>query len=92
MMTNKQAYDYWRRKYESARDYYNEKEKQQHNEHWEAEERHTHREYLEALLLALCALGVWCTPIKKTKFIGDTVMMPIADFNKLNAENKKMDS
>ena len=32
--------------------------------------------------------GVRCTPIKKIKFIGDTVMMPIADFNKLNAENK----
>lgn len=80
MMTNKQAYDYWKRKYESARDY--------RDEHWDAEERHTHQEYVEALLLAICALGVWCTPVEKIKFIGDTVMMPIADFNKLNAENK----
>lgn len=33
-MTNKEAYDYWRHRYETAKDY--------HDEHWDAEERHAH--------------------------------------------------
>ncbi len=48
MMTNKQAYDYWRHRYEAAKDY--------HDEHWDAEERHAHQEYVEAMEKAIYAL------------------------------------
>ena len=47
-MTNKQAYDYWRYRYEAAKDY--------RDEHWDAEERHAHQEYIEAMKKAIYAL------------------------------------
>ena len=54
-MTNKQAYDYWRYRYEAAKDY--------RDEHWEADERHVHQEYVEAMEKAISALETVITAI-----------------------------
>ena len=43
---------------------------------------------LKHLYLQYVHLECGAPQLKKIKFIGDTVMIPIADFNKLNAENK----
>lgn len=47
-MKREDAFDYWKSKYESAKDY--------SDEHWEADERRAHREYVEALECAVEAL------------------------------------
>ena len=47
-MTNERALKYWRIKYNLAKDYW--------DEHWEAEERHSHQRYVEALEVAIAAL------------------------------------
>lgn len=47
-MTNEQALKYWRTKYNLTKDYW--------DEHWEAEERHGHQRYVEALEAAIAAL------------------------------------
>lgn len=37
---------------------------------------------------AIYALGMWCILGKRIKVIGDKIVIPIAVFNELNAENK----
>lgn len=49
-MTNEQAREYWCRKLERAEGY--------SDEHWDAEERHAHREYVDALKSAVTALAI----------------------------------
>ena len=59
MMTNRQALDYWKWKYEAAKDY--------HDEHWDAEERHAHQDYVSALEYAISALEDRSKLIVKSK-------------------------
>lgn len=47
-MQIKEAIEYWKYKYERAKDYY--------DEHWEASERKEHEDYVDALALAIEAL------------------------------------
>lgn len=65
-MTNEQALKYWRTKYNLAKDYW--------DEHWEAEERHSHQRYVEALEVAIAALekggAANAEPVKHGHWIG----------------------
>ena len=56
-MTSTQACDYWKRRYEAAKDY--------RDEHWDAEERHAHQEYVEAMEKAIRALETVITAMDK---------------------------
>ena len=47
-MTRKEALKFWEWRYENAKDYY--------DDHWEADERRSHREYVQALEWAVKAL------------------------------------
>lgn len=49
-MTKHEAYEYWLMKYNSAKSYT--------DDHWEAEERHEHEEYVEACEQAFEALDI----------------------------------
>ena len=48
-MTRKEALKFWEWRYENAKDYY--------DDHWEADERRSHREYVQALEWAVKALA-----------------------------------
>lgn len=47
-MTRQEALKFWEWRYENAKDYY--------DDHWEADERRSHREYVEALEWAVKTL------------------------------------
>jgi hypothetical protein len=72
-MTNEQAREYWCRKLERAEGY--------SDEHWDAEERHAHREYVDALKSAITALAI-CREreeAEKPKTNGDCIRNMLTD-------------
>lgn len=51
-MTIKEAKKYWEYRYNQAKDF--------SDIHWDADERHEHQEYVEALQMAVKALEKYC--------------------------------
>lgn len=67
-MTREEAIKFWKFRYENAKDYT--------DPHWEAQERREHREYVEALRMAIEALS-------KPNYESDTeVRLAVTDRNK----------
>lgn len=63
-MTIEEAREYWHRRLERAENY--------SDEHWDAEERHAHSDYVDAMKYAINALTV-CVEHKKLKSNGDRI-------------------
>lgn len=74
-MTNEQALEWFKSRYDKAKDYF--------DEHWEAEERRQHEEYVEALDCAIKAL----TENAELKSMLETVANDI----EIAADNMKQD-
>ena len=49
-MTVEEAREYWSRRLERAESY--------SDEHWDAEERHAHKDYVDAMMCAITALAI----------------------------------
>lgn len=63
-MTIEEAREYWNRRLERAKNY--------SDDHWDAEERHAHADYVDAMIYAITALTV-CIEHKKPKSNGDRI-------------------
>ena len=63
-MTIEEARDYWQRRFERTVDY--------SDEHWDAEERREHRDYIDAMKYAITALTV-CIEHKNPTTNGDKI-------------------
>lgn len=79
-MTIEEAREYWSRRLERASGY--------SDEHWDAEERHTHKEYIDALKHAITALAIYREreeAAKKSKTNGDRIRQMTDDEKLLSA-------
>ena len=79
MMTLEEAREYWCRRLERAENY--------SDEHWDAEERHAHKDYVDAMTHAITALAI-CREheeVKHPKTNGDRIRIMTDDEELLSA-------
>ena len=70
-MNKERALEYWINRYNYAKDY--------SDVHWDAEERHEHRDYVRAMAWAIKALEQYTTDVQPFKWVRCEESLPVYD-------------